>query len=77
MQLEESELPKLFKHEQSIVHQYKTINSLKKSLTEKDAVIHIDFSENNTTKCNQKIKSIILAAPELNFFAYSGSLHKG
>lgn len=57
MQLEESDLPKLFQHEQNIVHQYKTIKSLKESLTEKDAVIHMDFSENYTTKCNQEIQS--------------------
>lgn len=45
MQLEESDLPKLLQHEQNIVHQYKTIKSLKETLTEKDAVIHMDFSE--------------------------------
>lgn len=56
-QLEESDLPKLFKHEMNIVHQYTTIKSLKESLTEKDAIIHMDFSENYTTKCNQEIQS--------------------
>ncbi|GBP09554.1 hypothetical protein EVAR_76559_1 [Eumeta japonica] len=30
MQLEESDLPKLFQHEQNIVHQYKTIKALKR-----------------------------------------------
>ncbi|KAF9422926.1 hypothetical protein HW555_001469 [Spodoptera exigua] len=56
-QLEEYDLPKLFQHEQNIVHQYKTIKSLKDSLTEKDAIIHMDFSENYTTKCNKEIQS--------------------
>lgn len=44
-------------HEIYIVHQYTTIKSLKQSLTEKDAVIHMDFSENYTTKCNQEIQA--------------------
>lgn len=57
MQLKECDLPKLFQHERNIVHQYKTIRSLKESLTEKYAVIHMDFSENYTTKCNQEIQS--------------------
>lgn len=57
MQLEESDLPKLFQHEQNIVHQYKSIKCFKESLAEKDAVIHMDFSENYTTKCNQEIQS--------------------
>lgn len=53
----ENDLQKLFQHEVNIVHQYKTIKSLKESLTEKDAVIHMDFSENFTTKCNQEIQA--------------------
>lgn len=56
-QLEETDLPKLFQHEMNIVHQYNTVKSLKESLTEKDAIIHMDFSENYTTKCNQEIQS--------------------
>lgn len=56
-QLEDVDLPKLFQHEQNTVHQYKIIKSLKDSLTEKDAIIHIDFSKNHTTKCNQEIQS--------------------
>ncbi|KAI8422982.1 hypothetical protein MSG28_014072 [Choristoneura fumiferana] len=56
-QLEQSDLLKLFQHEVNIVHQYNTIKSLKESLTEKDAIIHMDFSENYATKCNQEIQS--------------------
>ncbi|KAI8420458.1 hypothetical protein MSG28_008946 [Choristoneura fumiferana] len=56
-QLEQSDLIKLFQHEVNIVHQYNTIKSLKESLTEKDAIIHMDFSENYATKCNQEIQS--------------------
>lgn len=56
-QLEENDLRKLFQHELNIVHQYNTIKSLKESLTEKDALIHMDFSENWTTKYNQEIQS--------------------
>jgi hypothetical protein len=45
-QLEESYLPKLFQHEQNIVHQYKTFKALKESLTEKDAIMDL---------CNRRI----------------------
>ncbi|XP_049876011.1 uncharacterized protein LOC126377838 [Pectinophora gossypiella] len=53
----QNDLQKLFQHEVNIVHQYNTIKSLKQSLTEKDVVIHMDFSENFSTKCNQEIQA--------------------
>nr|CAI5831925.1 unnamed protein product [Callosobruchus analis] len=49
MQLE-IDLQKLFQHEQSI-------KLLKQSLTDNDAIIHMDFSENFNTKCNQEIQA--------------------
>lgn len=53
----ENDLQKFFQHEVNIVHQYNTLKSLKQSLTERDAVIHMDFSENFSTKCNQEIQA--------------------
>lgn len=47
----------------SIVHQYKIIKSRKRSLTEKETVIHMDFFENYTTKCNKEIQGIITKPP--------------
>lgn len=45
------------KHEANIVHQYQTIKSLKDNLTDKDAVIHMDFSENYNTKYSSEVQS--------------------
>lgn len=56
LNLEEYILP-FFRHECNIVHQYNTIKNLKQSLTEKDAIIHMDFSENFATKYNQEIQA--------------------
>nr|CAI5831927.1 unnamed protein product [Callosobruchus analis] len=56
MQLE-IDLQKLFQHEVNIVHQYQSIKLLKQSLTDNDAIIHMDFSENFNTKCNQEIQA--------------------
>ncbi|GBP27606.1 hypothetical protein EVAR_102858_1 [Eumeta japonica] len=67
MQLEESDLPKLFQHEQNIVHQYKTIKTLKESLTDKDALIHMDFQKTTLLNATKKSSHIILAAPGLKF----------
>lgn len=51
------DLKTLFNHEKNIVHQYQSMKSLKESLTEKDAVVHMDFSENYSTKYNEEIQS--------------------
>lgn len=53
----EGDIPKLLRHEKNIVHQYKTIKFLKKTLTEKDAIIHMDFSENYNAKYSREIQS--------------------
>lgn len=49
-------LAKMFQHEQDILHQYKCIKSVKESFTETDAIIHMDFSENYTTKFNLEVQ---------------------
>lgn len=53
----ENDLVKLFKHELNIVHQYQSLKMIKQSLTEKDVVVHMDFSENYCTKYNEEIQS--------------------
>lgn len=53
----EGDVQKLLKHERNIVHQYETIKSLKQILTDKDAIIHMDFSENYNAKYNREIQS--------------------
>lgn len=51
------ELDVFFKHERNIVHQFNAIKDLKKSLTETDALIHMDFSENYCTKYGEEIQA--------------------
>nr|CAI5849698.1 unnamed protein product [Callosobruchus analis] len=53
----ENDLIKLFKHEMNIVHQYRSVRRLKESLTERDVVVHMDFSENYCTKYSEEIQS--------------------
>lgn len=48
---------RFFRHEFNIVHQYNAIKLLKKSLSENDVLVHMDFSENFCTKYNQEIQS--------------------
>lgn len=46
------------------------IKSLKRTLTERDAVIHMDFSENFSTECNQEMQGMwFWRFPYSNFFA--------
>lgn len=53
----ERDIVKFFQHEFNIIHQYSAIKHLKKSLTENDALVHMDFSENFCTKYNQEIQT--------------------
>lgn len=53
----ENDLVALLKHEYYIVHQYQSIKTLKDNLTENDAVIHMDFSENFNTKYAEEVQS--------------------
>lgn len=53
----EKELIRFLQHERNAVHQYQTIKSLKTSLTEKDCIIHMDFSENYCTKFSEEVQA--------------------
>nr|CAI5826632.1 unnamed protein product [Callosobruchus analis] len=53
----EVELRTFFRHAFNIVHQYNSIKRLKQSLTEKDVIVHMDFSENFATKYNKEIQA--------------------
>ncbi|CAH0726839.1 unnamed protein product, partial [Brenthis ino] len=53
----EKSLPRYFKHCLNIVQQYKSINELKKSLTPREVLIHMDFSENYITKFHEEVQA--------------------
>lgn len=53
----ENVMVKFFRHSFNILHQYNAIKQLKESLSETDAIVHMDFSENFCTKYNQEIQS--------------------
>nr|CAH7725040.1 unnamed protein product [Callosobruchus chinensis] len=53
----ENGLEKMFSHERNIVHQHVAMKTLKESLRENDAVVHMDFSENYSTKYSEEIQS--------------------
>lgn len=53
----ENELPVFLRHVVNIVHQYQVIKSLKDNLTETEAVVHMDFSENYNTKYSEEVQS--------------------
>nr|CAI5864573.1 unnamed protein product [Callosobruchus analis] len=53
----ESGLETIFSHERNIVHQHVAMTTLKASLRENDAVVHMDFSENYSTKYSEEIQS--------------------
>lgn len=51
-----NDLTTILQHERNIVHQYKAILNKKKSLTENEAMVHMDFSENFSAKYNEEIQ---------------------
>ncbi|VEN64132.1 unnamed protein product, partial [Callosobruchus maculatus] len=53
----EHDLKTFFRHVFNMVHQYNSIRQMKESLTEMDAIIHMDFSENYSTKYNKEIQA--------------------
>lgn len=53
----ENELQVFLRDEANIIHQYQSIKILKDNLTEKEAVIHMDFSENYNTKYSEEVQS--------------------
>ncbi|XP_022819027.1 uncharacterized protein LOC111353248 [Spodoptera litura] len=53
----QDELETFLRHERNIVHQFSAIKKLKSMLTEEDALIHMDFSENYITKYSQEIQA--------------------
>ncbi|CAH0407069.1 unnamed protein product [Chilo suppressalis] len=53
----EDSLPRYLKHSLNVIVQYKNIDALKKSLTPKEVLIHMDFSENYNTKFHEEVQS--------------------
>lgn len=53
----ETKLGIFLQHEVNIVHQYNAMRTIKRNLTEKDAIIHMDFSENYQTKYAEEIQA--------------------
>lgn len=53
----EADIKTFLNHEYNILHQYSSIKKLKTNLTEKDCVIHMDFSENYNTKYSSEIQA--------------------
>ena len=69
------ELSKCCKHFYNIKHQYKAIRQLKENLTEKDALIHIDFSENLSCKYFSEIQSMHFGASQRQISLHTGVLY--
>lgn len=63
----ETDLPKFFRHVFNIVHQHNSFKKLKESLSENDAIVHMDFSENFCTKYNQEIQSFHFGGSRTQF----------
>ncbi|CAH0402137.1 unnamed protein product [Chilo suppressalis] len=53
----ESKMQKFFHHELNKVHQYNAMQTKQQCLTEYEAIIHVDFSENYQTKYAEEIQS--------------------
>ncbi|VEN45539.1 unnamed protein product, partial [Callosobruchus maculatus] len=53
----EHDLKTSFRHVFNMVQQYNSIRQMKESLIEMDAIIHMDFSENYSTKYNKEIQA--------------------
>lgn len=54
--LAQQHLDKFAIHVYNIQHQFQRLKSLRESLTEKDVVIHIDYSENYSCKYSREVK---------------------
>ena len=57
-----AELNLCCKHLYNIAHQYKAVRTLKQKLTDKDILLHVDFSENFGCKNASEIQSMHFGA---------------
>lgn len=53
----QTDLHKFLDHQRNIVHKYKTMNNLKSNLQDDEVLIHVDFSENYSTKYAKEIQN--------------------
>ncbi|XP_045199124.2 uncharacterized protein LOC123553489 [Mercenaria mercenaria] len=71
----ESEMNKCCAHFFNIQHQYRSVTELKKRLTEKDVLIHIDFSENYTCKYESEVQSCHFGASQRQISLHTGVIY--
>ena len=63
------------KHTYNIRNQYREIRKLRKGLTEEDAIIHIDFSENYSCKHNSEIQSMHFGGSRQQTSLHTGMIY--
>jgi hypothetical protein len=54
----DTSLPKYMSHQANKIHQYAALKLLKETLTDTEAIIHIDFSENYSCKYDEEVQSL-------------------
>ncbi|CAH0550877.1 unnamed protein product [Brassicogethes aeneus] len=54
----QNSIPKFLLHTRNISHQYKTVDHIKKTLSEDEVLFHIDFSENFVCKYAEEVQSV-------------------
>lgn len=70
-------IPKYMSHVGNIRHQCRIMRELKKHLTEKDLLLHVDFAENYNCKYGHEIKSIHFGGNRKQISLHTGVLYNG
>jgi len=70
-----AELNLCCKHLYNIAHQYKAVRTLKQKLTDKDILLHVDFSENFGCKNASEIQSMHFGASQKQISLHTGVMY--
>ena len=74
-ELERQLQARLCRHIYTMRHQFNDIKKLKESITDKDAIVHIDFSENYMTKGNQEVQAAHFGGGHKQVTLHTGMLY--
>ncbi len=70
-------LPAYMAHLARIRHQYIAVRELKKNLDDQDYLLHIDFSENYTTKYLREIQAVHFGGNRMQITLHTGVIYNG
>ncbi|KAK5649064.1 hypothetical protein RI129_003956 [Pyrocoelia pectoralis] len=71
-----NQIPKYMSHVRNVYHQHQPLSTVKKSLTDSELLLHIDFSENYACKYSSEAQSVHFGASRQQITLHTGVAYK-